>query len=159
MAPVPRIQVISRSWVKPATPTPFHREHTKLSDWDFVMYTSYIPILLFYTNDNDDPKFMNTDALKDSLSKTLVDFYPLAGRLLDIGNGKDIIDNCDDGVLFVVSFVVLCCQKKLIKKHICRKLNTPKIWKLSDKRAIFLVKWIITKCFLYIFIVPHKTLY
>ncbi|CAO3703046.1 unnamed protein product [Rhizopus stolonifer] len=101
MAPISRIQVTSRSWIKPEIPTPFHKERSELSDWDIVMYTAYIPLLLFYPNNTKDPNFMETEILKTSLSKTLTEFYPLAGRLLDIGNGRDMIDNCDEGVLFV----------------------------------------------------------
>ncbi|EIE84045.1 hypothetical protein G6F46_001481 [Rhizopus delemar] len=101
MTVISRVQSASRSWVKPATPTPFYKDRTELSDWDTVMFASYISILLFYTNDNKDPNFMNTDILKNSLSKVLNDFYPLAGRLVDLGNGRDIIDNSDEGVLFV----------------------------------------------------------
>ncbi|KAI9254024.1 transferase [Sporodiniella umbellata] len=101
MAPISRIQVISTSWIKPESSNPFHREHTQLSDWDAVMYTSYTPLLLFYTNINRDPRFMSTEVLKASLSKTLTEFYPLAGRLLDVGNGRDVINNCDGGILFV----------------------------------------------------------
>jgi len=100
MTPRPRVQVNQREWVVPATPTPSQKKTTSLSDWDTVMYKSYTPLLLFYTNDEKDPDFMNTETLKSSLSAVLDDFYPLAGRLVDIGNGRDEIDNCDAGVLF-----------------------------------------------------------
>lgn len=103
MAPKPRVQVNNREWVIPSTPTPSQKKRTSLSDWDIVMYKSYTPLLLFYTNDEKDPDFMNTDTLKSSLSDVLEDFYPLAGRLVDIGNGRDEIDNCDAGVLFQVN--------------------------------------------------------
>ncbi|CAO3633197.1 unnamed protein product [Cunninghamella echinulata] len=38
--------------------------------------------------------------LLHSLRQVLVDFYPLAGRLIDIGNGRDEIQCNDTGVLF-----------------------------------------------------------
>ncbi|CAO3671214.1 unnamed protein product [Rhizopus stolonifer] len=95
------VQPISHDWIKPSTPTPAHKERTELSDWDNVMFASYIPLLLFYSNPTRDPNFMNSDILKNSLSKTLEDFYPLAGRLTDVGDGRDMIDNNDEGVLFV----------------------------------------------------------
>ncbi|OBZ84246.1 Shikimate O-hydroxycinnamoyltransferase [Choanephora cucurbitarum] len=101
MAPQSRIQVTNRKWVMPLTPTPPHKRLTPLSDWDIVMFKSYIPLLLFYPNDEKLPNFMNTAALVQSLSKTLVDYYPLAGRLRDIGNGRDEVENCDAGVLFL----------------------------------------------------------
>lgn len=111
MPPQPRVHVLGHTLVKPATPTPDDKRRTPLSDWDVVMYKSYTPILLFYSNTDKDPNFMNTEALKDSLSKVLVDFYPLAGRLVDVGCGRDEINNCDMGVLFQVSiasyFIIL----------------------------------------------------
>lgn len=102
MAPQPRVHVTSRTWIKPSVPTPVQKSRTVLSDWDIVMFKSYTPLLLFYTNDEQKPDFMNTAALTTSLSNVLEDFYPLAGRLIDIGNGRDEIDNCDKGVLFQV---------------------------------------------------------
>ncbi|KAG2237089.1 transferase [Thamnidium elegans] len=100
MTPQPRVQVKNRTWISPSVTTPPQKRRTPLSDWDIVMFKSYTPLLLFYTNDSKDPDFMNTDALTTSLATVLVDFYPLAGRLIDIGNGRDEIDNCDEGVLF-----------------------------------------------------------
>lgn len=102
MTPKPRVQITCRKWVKPSVSTPKNKSRTSLSDWDIVMFKSYTPLLLFYTNDEQKPDFMNTDALTTSLSNVLQDFYPLAGRLIDIGNGRDEIDNCDAGVLFQV---------------------------------------------------------
>jgi hypothetical protein len=103
MSSKPRVQINSREWVIPSTPTPSKKKRTSLSDWDIVMYKSYTPLLLFYINDEKNPDFMNTDILKSSLSAVLEHFYPLAGRLVDIGNGRDEIDNCDAGVLFQVN--------------------------------------------------------
>lgn len=102
MTPQPRVQVTNRTWISPSVTTPPQKRRTPLSDWDIVMFKSYTPLLLFYTNDSKDPDFMNTNALTTSLAAVLVDFYPLAGRLIDIGNGRDEIDNCDEGVLFQV---------------------------------------------------------
>jgi shikimate O-hydroxycinnamoyltransferase len=102
MAPQPRVHVIDRKWIAPSNPTPAENRRTPLSDWDIVMFKSYTPLLLFYTNDKKDPDFMNTNCLTNALADVLNDFYPLAGRLMDIGNGRDEIDNCDAGVLFQV---------------------------------------------------------
>ncbi|KAI8994917.1 transferase [Pilobolus umbonatus] len=101
MAPQTRIRVTSTDWITPSEPTPVHRRLTPLSDWDVVMFKSYTPLLLFYTNNDNLPDFMNTQLLKCSLSEVLTDFYPLAGRLRDIGLGRDEIDNNDAGVLFI----------------------------------------------------------
>lgn len=102
MTPQPRVQVKNRTWISPSVPTPPNKRRTPLSDWDIVMFKSYTPLLLFYTNDNKDSDFMDTNDLMNSLSIVLSDFYPLAGRLIDIGNGRDEIDNCDTGALFQV---------------------------------------------------------
>ncbi|KAI9248755.1 transferase [Sporodiniella umbellata] len=102
MVSVSVVQPVSHAWIKPSTPTGSRRQQrTDLSDWDNVMFASYIPLLLFYTNSSRDPNFMNSDILKNSLARTLEEFYPLAGRLMDIGNGRDAINNNDEGVLFV----------------------------------------------------------
>lgn len=102
MGPQPRVHVINKTWITPSSPTPPQKKRTALSDWDIVMFKSYTPILLLYTNDKKEPEFMNTEALTSSLSSVLEDFCPLAGRLVDIGNGRDEIDNNDAGVLFQV---------------------------------------------------------
>ncbi|KAI8364670.1 transferase [Radiomyces spectabilis] len=100
MVPQPHLVVTHREWVKPTVETPDHLRRTPLSDWDIVMFKSYTPLLIFYANNDHTPNFMNTRTLTESLSQVLEDFYPLAGRLVDIGNGRDEIDCCDAGVLF-----------------------------------------------------------
>ncbi|ORX57363.1 transferase [Hesseltinella vesiculosa] len=100
MAPLPRIHLTRREWIKPATVTSEDKRRMALSDWDVVMYKSYTPLLLFYPNTNNAEGFMNTAMLLDSLRHVLNDFYPLAGRLVDVGNGRDEIECNDAGVLF-----------------------------------------------------------
>ncbi|KAI8099007.1 transferase [Halteromyces radiatus] len=100
MTPQPRIQLNQREWIKPKTPTPIDKSRLPLSDWDVVMFKSYTPMLLFYANTEKMEDFMNTEVLIDSLQVVLDDFYPLAGRLVDIGQGRDEIECNDAGVLF-----------------------------------------------------------
>ncbi|KAI8886305.1 transferase-domain-containing protein [Backusella circina FSU 941] len=100
MTPKPKVNVLEATWITPSTPTPPSKARTPLSDWDTVMFNSYTPLLFFYINKSKDPAFMNTYQLKKSLSDVLTDYYPLAGRLVDIGNGRDEISNTDAGVLF-----------------------------------------------------------
>ncbi|KAI8146834.1 transferase [Fennellomyces sp. T-0311] len=95
----PHIEPTFRTWISPSTPT-ICEDYVQLSDWDVVMFKSYTPILLFYTNPDKAPDFMNSTTLMDSLAAVLVDFYPLAGRLVDIGRGRDAIDCNDAGVLY-----------------------------------------------------------
>ncbi|KAI9495539.1 transferase [Zychaea mexicana] len=95
----PHIEPTFRTWVTPSTST-LCEDRVQLSDWDVVMFKSYTPILLFYTNPDKDPEFMSTQALTQSLADVLVEFYPLAGRLIDVGQGRDAIECNDAGVLF-----------------------------------------------------------
>jgi hypothetical protein len=98
MTPKPKVNVLEATWITPSVPST--KPRTPLSDWDAVMFNSYTPLLFFYTNKLKDPTFMSTEQLKKSLADVLTDYYPLAGRLMDIGNGRDEIANSDEGVLF-----------------------------------------------------------
>ncbi|KAG0166515.1 hypothetical protein DFQ28_007189 [Apophysomyces sp. BC1034] len=89
------ISIRHQTWVKPSTPTAADTR-IPLSDWDVVMFKSYTPLLLFYKGDQSS-EFMKTSVLTDALSCALDDFYPVAGRLVDIGQGRDEIDCCDAG--------------------------------------------------------------
>lgn len=46
---------------------------------------------------------MDPRKLRESLSFLLVDYFPLAGRLVDIGKGRDAIACNDAGILFQAS--------------------------------------------------------
>ncbi|KAL3510436.1 hypothetical protein ACH5RR_029837 [Cinchona calisaya] len=82
------IEIISTEDVKPASSTPRHLRLHKLSIIDQLsphLHTS--PFVIFYPNDQ---RIMITEViskrrqrLKQSLSETLVAFYPLAGRIKD----------------------------------------------------------------------------
>ena len=51
--------------------------------------------------DSDDTPYFDAEVLKETLSKVLVDFYPMAGRLRKDENGRLEIDCNDEGALFV----------------------------------------------------------
>lgn len=104
----PHIEYTHQTWVKPATMT-LKEGYMPLTDWDVVMFKSYTPMLLFYTNPEQAADFMNMDTLTESLSAVLVDYYPLAGRLVDVGRGRDAIDCNDAGVLYQVK-----CNKSMV---------------------------------------------
>ncbi|KAL2552794.1 Spermidine hydroxycinnamoyl transferase [Forsythia ovata] len=85
--------------VKPADPTP--NEIMKLSDMDQIKTIIHAPTVYFYNPTTD---FLYSDAiqiLKDSLSKVLVIFYPLAGRLHEIGRGRLELHCNGEGVILV----------------------------------------------------------
>ncbi|CAK9172672.1 unnamed protein product, partial [Ilex paraguariensis] len=71
----------------------------KLSFLDQIAQSVYIPIILFYSpqfGSKTDPT-QKHNSLKQSLSETLIQFYPLSGRIKD-----DFFIDCDDtGVEYV----------------------------------------------------------
>ncbi|KAK8641061.1 hypothetical protein V6N13_010491 [Hibiscus sabdariffa] len=86
------------SMIGPAQHTP------KLTHWlsnlDMVMTTFHVPMLFFY-KPNGSSDFFKPQVLKEALSKALVPFYPMAGRLGCDENGRfEIICNAE-GVLWV----------------------------------------------------------
>ncbi|CAI9101995.1 OLC1v1000178C1 [Oldenlandia corymbosa var. corymbosa] len=95
-----KIDIISRDWIKPSSPTPQHRKQHKLS---FLDQVSPFAFILFYeqkTKNSPDSSFSSSETslhLKQSLSKCLSQFYPLAGKL----NPDRFAVDCDDsGALF-----------------------------------------------------------
>ncbi|KAM7268677.1 hypothetical protein ACFE04_010843 [Oxalis oulophora] len=74
--------------VKPAEPTWSGKQ--PLSEWDQVGTITHVPTIYFYKPPENwlMPPERITQTLKDSLSQTLVHFYPLAGRLGWIGRGR-----------------------------------------------------------------------
>ncbi|CAO3597920.1 unnamed protein product [Absidia cylindrospora] len=101
MTPLPRhIRLTQFHWIKPNKRTPEEKRRLPLSDWDVVMHKSYLPLLFFYDNTQHSDDFMSTHVLLDSLRTVLNDFYPLAGRLIDVGQGREDINCNDAGILY-----------------------------------------------------------
>lgn len=95
------IKVNISKLVKPSTPTPSNLSSYNVSFFDEQMPNINTPLILYYTSSQNTQKDMvvNTfNHLEASLSKTLTDFYPLAGRY--IRNGS-FVDCSDQGVLYV----------------------------------------------------------
>ena len=89
-----RFEILSRELVKPLSPTPPH-----LRDYKLCLLDQFIPeyhggIIFFYSSppnwDKNDTKNY-CRILKKSLSETLTDFYPIAGRFKDTST-----INCND---------------------------------------------------------------
>ncbi|CAL9025014.1 unnamed protein product [Prunus brigantina] len=90
------VEITSRKIIKPSSPTPNHLKTLKLSLLDQMFPpTLYGPLLFFYTNHWHGADFASkaSKRLQESLSKTLVLFYPLAGRL----KGPAFIECNDEG--------------------------------------------------------------
>ncbi|KAL5552669.1 hypothetical protein UlMin_040070 [Ulmus minor] len=77
-----KIEIIRRETIKPSSPTPSHLKSFNLSLLDQFSPPIYGPLILFYPK-NDVTSDQRSHQLKQSLSKTLTLFYPLAGRLND----------------------------------------------------------------------------
>lgn len=86
------------SLIKPADPTPNHR--LWLSDPDLLQPTTHSPLVYFYTPNNT-TNFFSPQVIKSSLSRVLVHFYPLAGRLCRDDTGRLEIDCNAAGVNLV----------------------------------------------------------
>lgn len=99
------MEIVSKEFIKPSSPTPDHNKILKLSLLDQIVPPIYAPLVLYYPNLENKPNnahdfiSQTTQTLKQSLSQTLTRFYPLAGRLKDALS----IDCNDEGVLFVVA--------------------------------------------------------
>ncbi|KAL5543781.1 hypothetical protein UlMin_007565 [Ulmus minor] len=88
-----KVEILSRDLVKPSSPTPNHLRDYKLSLLDQFIPEFHWGIVFFYSP----TKNTTTQILKKSLSETLTDFYPIAGRHKD----SSTIDCNDEGGYFV----------------------------------------------------------
>ncbi|KAI4355847.1 hypothetical protein L6164_004582 [Bauhinia variegata] len=93
-----KIHVKESTMVRPAEETP--RRDLWNSNVDLVVPNFHTPSVYFYrpTGASD---FFGAKVLKEALSKALVPFYPMAGRLRRDEDGRVEIDCAGQGVLFV----------------------------------------------------------
>ncbi|KAJ8750663.1 hypothetical protein K2173_015844 [Erythroxylum novogranatense] len=93
-----KIVIKESTLVCPSEQTP--RRRLWLSAVD-LLFTNrgYIPTLFFYKF-NGSPNFFDPRVLKESLSRVLVPFYPVAGRLARDGNNRIEIDCNGQGVSY-----------------------------------------------------------
>ncbi|EXB49715.1 BAHD acyltransferase [Morus notabilis] len=99
-----KIEIISRKAINPFSPTSPQCRNLKFSLLDQIVPPRYTSIILFYTaNTNQNIDSSSTahseisNSLQKSLSKTLVHFYPFAGRLKD----NTCIECSDEGAYFI----------------------------------------------------------
>lgn len=85
----------------PINPTKASR--LSLSEWDQIGTITHVPTIYFYKPSSVwlAPTDSIISTLKDSLSRSLLSFYPLAGRLNWIGNGRLELDCNDNGVTMI----------------------------------------------------------
>ncbi|KAJ4721185.1 Vinorine synthase [Melia azedarach] len=90
------INIVSTEIIKPSSPTPPHLRTHKLSGIDQVSTDCFFQFILFFSGEANSP-IKSSGVLKQSLSKALTRYYPLAGRVKD-----EVSVDCDDyGVAFV----------------------------------------------------------
>nr|QIC52996.1 hydroxycinnamoyl CoA shikimate/quinate hydroxycinnamoyl transferase [Solanum nigrum] len=93
-----KIEVRKSTMVQPATETPQLRLWN--SNVDLVVPNFHTPSVYFY-RPTGSPNFFDGKVLKEALSRALVPFYPMAGRLCRDEDGRIEIDCKGQGVLFV----------------------------------------------------------
>ncbi|KAK2978913.1 hypothetical protein RJ640_019228 [Escallonia rubra] len=93
-----QLQVISKETIKPSSPTQSHLQSYNLSLLDQFTPRMYIPFVLFYRSYVPIGEFSEKSRwLKNSLSTTLAQYYPFAGRL----KASASVDCNDNGVEFL----------------------------------------------------------
>ncbi|KAJ8527793.1 hypothetical protein K7X08_015244 [Anisodus acutangulus] len=90
-----QVKIMSKSLVKPSSPTPDHLKNHKLSFFDQVADTIHIPLVLFYPHCNNNSK---NEELEESLSRVLTRVYPLAGRFAE---DESSVLCLDQGVTYI----------------------------------------------------------
>ncbi|KAM1219792.1 hypothetical protein ACFX2G_047821 [Malus domestica] len=99
------VSVRETTIVKPAEETP--KQVLWMSNLDLVILSKHTPSVYFYrrsqTGGHPISPFFDPELLKGALSKALVPFYPLAGRLQQNETGRSEINCNGEGVLFVVA--------------------------------------------------------
>lgn len=97
------VEILSKETIKPSFPTPHQLRNFQLSILDQIALPVYISnIFLYKANDEDDGDLdakteRISQRLKSSLSETLAQFYPFAGKIKD----EVSIECNDDGVEYI----------------------------------------------------------
>jgi shikimate O-hydroxycinnamoyltransferase len=79
-----KIEITSRKWITPSSPTPPHLQSLKISSFDQHGQNHYVPSFYFYPANEEECGVISNAAkslrLQKSLSEILTLYYPLAGR-------------------------------------------------------------------------------
>lgn len=97
------VEILESCMVTPSEATPTNA--VWLSNLDLLVARGHTPTVYMYrpSSDRPDTAFFSPDVLKASLSKALVPFYPLAGRLDQDAAGRPEIHCGGEGALFVTA--------------------------------------------------------
>ncbi|XP_004243011.2 stemmadenine O-acetyltransferase-like [Solanum lycopersicum] len=96
-----KITKICEELIKPSSPTPIELRDHKISFIDELIPHSSIPLILFFKKSENITRSQICNHLKSSLSQTLTQFYPLAGRI----KSQYSIDCNDEGAYYQESQV------------------------------------------------------
>ncbi|XVF35843.1 hypothetical protein REPUB_Repub19eG0006000 [Reevesia pubescens] len=103
---VMEVEIVSKEFIKPTSPTPHHLRIHRLSFLDQFIPSIYVPMVFFFMNQETSihpltdiiaSNSKRSQLLKQSLSETLTLFYPFSGRIKDCLS----IDCNDEGAYYV----------------------------------------------------------
>ncbi|KAJ4721652.1 Vinorine synthase-like [Melia azedarach] len=107
------ITIISTEIIKPSSPTPAHLRTHKFFLPDNFGSNEYFSMILFYSSTQSKDAMKISSHLKNSLSKTLTYYYPLAGQNKDGAS----IDCNDHGAFFIETQVAVGDMSELLQKN------------------------------------------
>ncbi|CAN1171671.1 Spermidine hydroxycinnamoyl transferase [Linum perenne] len=85
-----------------------------LSEWDLTGAMNHVATLYFYKSPEGEGAVETAERLKDSLSETLVPFYPMAGRIEPVGEGGRFELDCNaKGVVFIEAVAEMVSLEEL----------------------------------------------
>ncbi|KAB1203567.1 Vinorine synthase [Morella rubra] len=129
-----KVEIISKEFVKPTSPTPPNLKTHKLSLLDQLNPPVYVPMIFFYPTNQSighaaaDSTSQRGQLLKQSLSETLTRFYPFAGKIKD----NLSIDCNDEGVDYLEARVhchLADCLNQLNLRYLRKFLPQEASWK------------------------------
>ncbi|EEF51846.1 stemmadenine O-acetyltransferase [Ricinus communis] len=115
------VLVTSRETIKPSSPTPQTLKCFKLSLLDQLSPAAYVPMIIYYASNSELDEVKNQerlDLLKKSLSRTLTQFYPLAGRVKE-----NLFIECNDQGVDFFEARVNCPLSEILRRPEADVLN------------------------------------
>ncbi|KAA8533258.1 hypothetical protein F0562_033209 [Nyssa sinensis] len=132
------VEVVSTDTIKPSSPTPHHLRNYQLSFLDQISPPIFMPLVFFFEADHGDQNNFTNAAMsnqfKKSLSETLTQFYPLAGRVMD-----NLQIDCNDAGVPYFEARANCRLSEVVGDPIPGELNKFLPCELDDIRDLPMV--------------------
>ncbi|XP_009617836.1 acetyl-CoA-benzylalcohol acetyltransferase-like [Nicotiana tomentosiformis] len=96
-----QVKILSKSLIKPSSPTPEHLQNYNLSFFDQVADRAHMPLVLLYPHNSNNSINMEQE-LEESLSRVLTHVYPMAGRFTE---DESSVLCLDQGVTYIKATV------------------------------------------------------